>query len=185
MGMQQYVSLVNSIYCADNSRIALYLKGEGQIMLGKERIVKDEIGSASTKIDSIPSGHILVCKVFYPGPQLITIEQKKDANKQTKTWHVMDPGLILPEYLVEFEYSTSLEEKKENTVNLETKMLKNKEVARIFSATIEASKILQNTYLNPQVKEGLKATTFHIVAEDLDRSDMGCMKNQLLAYLKS
>lgn len=83
----------------------------------------------------------------------------------------------MPEYLVEFEYSTEAkEEAKENTVNLEMKAQKNKEVAKIFEATIEAQKILQNTYLNPQVKEGVKGTSFHIIADDLDRSDMGCMK---------
>lgn len=54
----------------------------------------------------------------------------------------------------------------------------------MFSATIEAQKILQNTYLNPQVKEGVKGTGFHISADDLDRWDMSCMKNILLKYLE-
>ena len=177
MGMGSHIALVNSIYSADSQRITTYLKSE-------EKGGKDD-RSASSKILNIPSGYILVWKVFYPGPQYITIEQRKDASKQQKTWYVLDPSLILPEYLVEFEYSKDVkEEKKENTVNLEMKALKNKEVAKIFEATIEAQKILQNTYLNPQVKEGVKGTSFHIIADDLDRSDMGWMKNQLLSYLK-
>lgn len=172
MGMGPHVALVNSIFSADSQRITACLKAESYMTHGK-----DDSLSLLSKINSIPSGYILVWKVFYPGPQFVTIEQKKESNKQQKTWYVLDPSLILPEYLVEFEYSTEAkEEAKENTVNLEMKAQKNKEVAKIFEATIEAQKILQNTYLNPQVKEGVKGTSFHIIADDLDRSDMGCMK---------
>ena len=110
----------------------------------------------------------------------------KELNKQQKAWYVLDPSLILPEYLVEYEYSTEIYEvKKENTVNLEMRETKNKEVTKIFEATICSSKILQNTYLNPQVKEGIKTSSFHIAADNLERSDMGWMRNQLIKYLKS
>ena len=61
---------------------------------------------------------------------------------------------------------------------------KNKEVTKIFEATICSSKILQNTYLNPQVKKGIKSSSFHIAADNLKRSDMGWMRNQLIKYLK-
>lgn len=97
----------------------------------------------------------------------------KEQNKQQKTWFVQEPALILPEYLVEFEYLTDPPEKKEITVNLEMRELKNKEVAKMFEATILSSKILQNTYLNPQVKDGVKSSSFHIAADNLERSDMG------------
>lgn len=101
---------------------------------------------------------------------MITIEQAKETPKQKvqKQWHIKDAGLILPEYLVEFEYVTK-EKKGENTVTLDAKMVKTKEINRVFSATVEAQKILQNTYLNPQVKDGVKGTSFHISSDDLDR----------------
>ena len=114
------------------------------------------------------------------------LKASKEQNKQQKTWFVQEPALILPEYLVEFEYSSEApEEKKEITVNLEMREQKNKEVSKIFEATILSSKILQNTYLNPQVKDGVKISSFHIAADSLERSDMGWMRSQLIHYLKS
>jgi hypothetical protein len=106
----------------------------------------------------------------------------KQRDIKQKTWHVHDPGLILPEYLVEFEYITT---KLENDNSFDSKATSNKMVNRMFSATIEAQKLLQNTYLNPQVKDGVKGTSFHIASEDLDRSDMACIKSLLLKFLKS
>lgn len=184
MGLDAHVSLVNSIYSAESARINAYLKGDGVTDLSLSKSFSTNSLDNLRKIAHLPSGHILVCKVFYPGTKYINVEQHKETSKK-KTWHVQDPGLILPEYLVEFEYSTEEKKKFDNTVTFETKNLKNKEVNKIFSATIEAQKILQNTYLNPQVKEGVKNTGFHISAEDLDRCDMGSMKNVFLKYLKN
>ena len=185
MGMPPHISLVNSVISAESARINAYLKGEENSVYSKDKNYKQSSSTIVNKIEHLPPGHILVCKVFYPGSQLITIEQNKDAFKQ-KTWHVQDAGLILPEYLVEFEYATKEKPKVEdNTVTFEQKALKAKEADKIFTATIEAQRILQNTYLNPQVKEGVKVTSFHISGEDLDRSDMGCMKNVFINYLKS
>ena len=61
--------------------------------------------------------------------------------------------------------------------------MSNKELNKIFSATIESQRLLQNTYLNPQAKDGSKGTSFHISSEDLDRSDMACIKILLRKYL--
>lgn len=88
--------------------------------------------------------------------------------------------MILPEYLVEFEYSTT---KSESETEFDSKAVSNKELNKIFSATIESQRLLQNTYLNPQSKDGSKGTSFHISSEDLDRSDMACIKILLRKYL--
>jgi Leucine-rich repeat (LRR) protein len=184
LGMKPHVSLFNSILSAESPRISAYLKGEDNNLYSKDKNYRSDYPLTKNKIQHLPTGHILVWKVFYPGSQLISIEQTKDAFKQ-KTWNVQDPGLILPEYLVEFEYSYEEKGYVDNTVTFETKANKNKEVNKVFTATIEAQKILQNTYLNPQINEGVKGTGFHISAEDLDRWDMGWMKKVFLDYLKS
>jgi hypothetical protein len=106
----------------------------------------------------------------YQGAQ--SVYRVKDGDIKQRMWFVLDHGLILPEYLVEFEYETPSQDNEELNIPSDIKEL-NKETSHIFAATNEAQKILQNTYLNPQVKEGLKGTSFHISAQDLDRSDMG------------
>jgi len=168
LGIKPNIALVNSVVSAESPRITSFLKGEDNNMYSKDQNNKSDHSSRKNKIEHLPSGHILVCKVYNPGSQYISIEQSKDIYKH-KTWNIQDVGLVLPEYLVEFDYNYKEKDQTENTVSLTTKSSKNKEANKIFSATIEAQKILQNTYLNPQVKEGIKGTGFHISAEDMDR----------------
>ena len=165
IGLDPEVSLVNSVICAEAPRITTFMKGGNTT---SSRGFQTDSTANLQKIEHLPSGHILICKVFYPGSKYIAIETSKESPKK-KTWRVNDPGLIMPEYLVEFEYNVDEKVPSDNTVTFETKFIQNKEINKMFAATIEAQKILQNTYLNPQVKEGVKGTSFHISAEDLDR----------------
>ena len=173
MGMKPYVTLVNSITAAESPRINAFLnKSEDGSTNFMHNMSAD---SARKKLENLPSGHILVWKVFYPGTKYITIEQGDDSSKRKK-WNVYDTNLILPEYLVEFEYVFEDIYSRDTVVTLESKLYKNKEINSILSATIEASKILQKTYLNPHVKNGEKGTSFHISSQDIDRWDMGWLK---------
>ena len=68
----------------------------------------------------------------------------KELNKQQKTWYVLNPAIILSDYLVEYEYSTEIyEEKKENTVNLEMRETKNKEATKILEKLYAALKFFR------------------------------------------
>lgn len=115
----------------------------------------------------------------------ITIDnyRTKQGDIKQKTWHVQDPGLILPEYLVEFEYITSKSD--DSDQSFDSGGISSKEVNRMFQATIESQKLLKNTYINANAKSGPKGTSFHISSEDLDRSDMACIKSVLMKFLKS
>jgi len=166
MGMKPHITLVNSIASAESPRINAFLnknKDDASSFMHNTSLI-----SIRKKLEHLPSGHILVCKVFYPGTKYINIEKGGDGNKRKK-WNVLDSGLILPEYLVEFEYDFEEKAKKEIIVTLEDKNNANKEINRILAATIEAQKILQNTYLNPNLSDGVKGAGFHITPNDLDQ----------------
>ena len=76
MGLAPHIALVNSIYSADYSRLNSYILSKGYNSSSKGIGIKDDKKLLSDKYDSIPSGHMLICKVFYPGSQYITIENK-------------------------------------------------------------------------------------------------------------
>jgi len=119
MGMNPHISLVNSVANAESPRINAYLnKDKTANFLSNKSMI-----SIIKDLEHLPSGHILVCKVFYPGAKYIAIEQSQDTTKRKK-WNVLDSGLILPEYLVEFEYNFEEKSSKENTVTLEGKFFK-------------------------------------------------------------
>lgn len=95
IGLNPDVSLVNSVICAETPRITTFMKGG--VNTSTTMFQTDSLANLK-KIDHMPSGHILICKVFYPGSKYITIETSTESSKK-KTWHVNDPGLIMPEYL--------------------------------------------------------------------------------------
>lgn len=182
IGVSQNVALVNSIVAAETPRIYSHINNEDSSLLlrSNSSTTKTSKSNLLKIMESLPCGHLLICKVLHPGSKAITIEQNVD--KKTKTWNVHDPGLILPEYLVEFEYDLAISDMAEGVIS---NQVSNKEVNRMFSATIEAQKLLQNTYLNPLIKDRSKGTSFHIASEDLDRSDMASIKNLLSKFLRS
>lgn len=73
-------------------------------------------------------------------------------------WFVLDNSYILPEYLVEFEYSTS--------VHPFTTPTSLKESQNIFNAVIESSKLLMNTYLVPKHNQWLSSVNISTLEID-------------------
>ena len=73
MGLASHIALVNSIYSADYSWLNIYILSKGYNSSSKDIGIKDNKKLLSDKYDSIPSGHMLICKVFYSGSQHITI----------------------------------------------------------------------------------------------------------------
>ena len=59
-------------------------------------------------------------------------------------WFVLDNSLILPEYLVEYEYITNQDQPEATHPQ--------HEITDLVYAVNEANKIIKNTYLNPHVK---------------------------------
>ena len=76
MGLPPQIVLVNSIYSADYSRLNNFNSSKGHSSLSKDAGIKDDKQLLSSKYDILPSGHLLIWKVFNPGSQYITIESK-------------------------------------------------------------------------------------------------------------
>lgn len=91
---------------------------------------------------------------------------------------MFDNALVLPEYLVEFDYLTTNQSasdiKKVSDVNI-----LNQECNKLFSSVNETQRVLENTYIRYGSKEKYRLQNVHIHANDLDRSDMGCLKKPL------
>ena len=76
MDFAPHIALVNNIYSTDYSRLNIYILSKGDNSSSKDIWIRDDKKLLFDKYDSIPSGHILICKVFYPGSPHITIESK-------------------------------------------------------------------------------------------------------------
>ena len=135
----------------------------------------------------------------------------KEGDSKQRMWFVFDNALILPEYLVEFEYlsnnperrdfysvpgddtphstesATTSTSRKQNAVGSNEQRFQAvvEECNRLFAATNEAQKILNNTYIHSGSERHNKNNSFHLSSNDLERSDMGCIKTLLSSFLRS
>lgn len=109
-------------------------------------------------------------------------------------WFVLDNALVLPEYLVEFEYVTNLktppDQKKSSASDQSSGDIINDDCNKLLEAINGAQKVLENTYINYGIRRGdannvVTNLSIHLTALDLDRSDMGCLKKILLNFMKS
>ena len=96
-------------------------------------------------------------------------------------WFVLDHALALPEYLVEFDYITNPKSVAENRRLAETNVI-NEECNGLFKGITETQRVLEQTQIWVQ-KENNKPQTIHLTAQDLDRSDMGCLKRPLHNFM--
>ena len=61
-------------------------------------------------------------------------------------WFVLDNALVLPEYLVEFEYITNIKSPTESKKTDSIEVL-NEETNKLFFAVNGAQRVLENTYI--------------------------------------
>jgi hypothetical protein len=64
-------------------------------------------------------------------------------------WFVLDNALILPEYLVEFEYTTNIKAggPNDSRVGLDSVEILNDDCNKLLNAVNSAQKVLENTYI--------------------------------------
>ena len=159
----------------------------------------------------IPSGQLLVCKIFlqkcthdaiYPhfdpnnSPTTIwktsPVDEKKNSGVQSvfrtkegdpkqRMWFVLDHALALPEYLVEFDYITDPKSVAENRRLAEASVI-NEECNTLFRGITETQRALGNTSIW-LAKDSNRLHNVHLTAQDLDRSDMGCLKRPLHNFM--
>lgn len=160
----------------------------------------------------IPSGQILVCKIFlqkclqdqrcptfnpnqspneiwrqnpldyrnYQGVQ--SVFRCKEVDQKQRVWFVLDNALVLPEYLVDFEYITDHGMIAENK-RLQDVALINEECNQLFKGVTETQRVFESTSVTPMSEETSRNTTIHLTSQDLDRSDMGSLKRPLHQFM--
>ena len=96
-------------------------------------------------------------------------------------WFVLDHALALPEYLVEFDYITDPKSVAENRRLAEASVI-NEECNTLFRGISETQRVLGNTSIW-LAKDNNKPNNVHLTAQDLDRSDMGCLKRPLHNFM--
>lgn len=107
----------------------------------------------------------------------------KEGDPKQRMWFVLDHALALPEYLVEFDYITDPKSVAENRRLAEASVI-NEECNTLFRGITETQRVLGNTSIW-LAKDSNKPQNVHLTAQDLDRSDMGCLKRPLHNFLIS
>ena len=160
----------------------------------------------------IPSGQLLVCKIFlqkcthdvhtpYFNPSLSASEiwraspvdlknnqqvqsvyRIKESDPKQRMWFVLDHALALPEYLVEFDYITNPKSVAENRRLSEAAVI-NEECNALFEGIGQTQRVLENGYFSHNKDNSHKNQTITLTAQDLDRSDMGCLKRPLHSFM--
>lgn len=97
-------------------------------------------------------------------------------------WFVLDNALALPEYLVEFDYITNPKSAAENKRFSDAAVI-NEECNNLFQGISRSQKVLENRSFASSKENGHKLQTVSLSAQDLDRSDMGCLKRPLHSFL--
>jgi len=217
-GLPGCISLVNSVASAEMARINQFLNGEdGLSHIRTAAKAASQFGRADQALTlerglvQIPSGQLLVCKIFlqkcthdthHPhfnpahSPSEIwkyapvderknlgvqSVYRTKENDPKQRMWFVLDHALALPEYLVEFDYITNPKSVAENRRLAETNVI-NEECNNLFKGITETQRVLEQTQIWVQ-KENNKPQTIHLTAQDLDRSDMGCLKRPLHNFM--
>ena len=122
----------------------------------------------------IPSGQILVCKIFLqkcvhdnktpffdsnlspteiwsqspinpvPYQKVQCVYRVKESDPKQRMWYVIDNALVLPEYLVDFDYNMSQKDITESKRLSEISLL-NEECNQLFGGVAEAQRVLEST----------------------------------------
>ena len=115
----------------------------------------------------------------YAGVQ--SVFRTKEGDPKQRMWFVLDHALALPEYLVEFDYITDPKSVAENRRLAEASVI-NEECNTLFRGISETQRVLGNTSIW-LAKDSNRPQNLHLSAQDLDRSDMGCLKRPLHNFM--
>lgn len=107
-----------------------------------------------------------------------SIFRNKENDQKQRLWFVFDNALVLPEYLVEFDYITDQQMLSENK-RLNDLTALNEECNKLFGSINDTQRVLENTYIKYGSKDKSRPSNVHLATNDLERSDMGCLKKQL------
>lgn len=110
-----------------------------------------------------------------------SIYRTKEGDAKQRMWFVLDNALALPEYLVEFDYITNPKSVAENKRFSDANVL-NDECNSLFEGVSRSQKVLENRSFASS-KDNHKLQAVSLTAQDLDRSDMGCLKRPLHSFL--
>lgn len=123
-----------------------------------------------------------------------SVFRTKENDQKQRMWFVLDNALVLPEYLVEFEYMTTLTPPPKAATGSSVEGLKrpldsvellNEDCNKLLAAVNSAQKVLENTYIRHAQREASRLQNLSLTALDLDRSDMGCLKKTIVNFMKS
>ena len=123
-----------------------------------------------------------------------SVFRTKENDQKQRMWFVLDNALVLPEYLVEFEYMTTLTPPPKVGTSSSVEGLKrpldsvellNEDCNKLLAAVNSAQKVLENTYIRHAQREASRLQNLSLTALDLDRSDMGCLKKTIVNFMKS
>ncbi|EGR31925.1 leucine rich repeat protein [Ichthyophthirius multifiliis] len=222
LGLCGYTPLVNNILGADSARLMSFLK-KSATNLQKQAFMKKKF---KHNFNVFPPGLLLICKVLmiksvqdtkqpffdhdqapsdifknYPIDNTLVQEENavfrtKENDNKHKLWFVIDNNLVLPEYLVEYNYILKTENQNKiadfgpNNLgvldNPDDEFISPKnfhvyknELNNIYNALCEEI----NNYQFENI-EDLKHPNLEIKAQDLDRADISLIKIPLLNYFK-
>jgi hypothetical protein len=220
LGICPFVPLFNSILCADLPRITHYLDNQKiNNKLGKNFIKKRNLGSLCL----LPTGSILICKVLmvkedidvncpYFSPSVppselfrtgkvdfpeghYAVRRSLEGEGREKMWFVMDNNLVIPEYLVEYDYVLDnpnqnkvadfgdtvglLETKDDEFISAKNITTYQKDLNNIYNALVEEISAYQFESIDEK-----NSVNLEIQANELDRFDLGTLKVGLVNYFK-
>ena len=145
-------------------------------MQRRQSFRQEQNSAVENGLVQIPSGHILVCKVYlskcvqdtkYPhfdyhsSPSQIwdnfpveksqqnmvqSVYRVKEGEPKQRLWFVFDNALVLPEYMVEFEYTQSSSLTEENRKTPSLKEI-GAECNKLFEMVKNVQNVLDDTYI--------------------------------------
>lgn len=114
----------------------------------------------------------------YAGYQ--SVYRVKESDHKQRMFMILDNSLALPEYLVDFDYCMSTAAAQEAVRLTDTQTL-DQECNQMFEGVVKAQKLLES---NVGHSQSVKADfSVSLTAQDLERSDMGCMKRLLHEFM--
>lgn len=168
----------------------------GSILICKVLMVKEDIDSSSPFFDpSVPPSELFrKGKVDFPEGHY-AVRRSLESEGREKMWFVMDNNLVIPEYLVEYDYV--LDNPNQNKVadfGETVGLLETADDEFISAKNIKTFQKDLNTIYNTLVEEissyqfesidDKNGQNLEIPANELDRFDLGTIKVMLVNYFK-
>ena len=174
----------------------LCLLPTGSILICKVLMVKEEIDSATPFFDpKIPPSELFrKGKIDFPEGHY-AVKRSLESESREKMWFVMDNNLVIPEYLVEYDYVLDnpnqnkvadfndtvalLETNDDEFISAKNIATYQKDINNIYNALVEEISSYQFESIDEKNNANLE-----IQANELDRFDLGSIKILLVNYFK-